>query len=215
VETILNRNPYVSYYYHNDHLATPQKLTDGTGAVVWSADYKPFGEATITVSTITNNLRFPGQYYDAETGNHYNYFRDYDPVVGRYLQADPIGIVEGENHSYVYAYNNPLGYYDPDGQIAWAAALLPCIKGAMIGAVVDVVVQKCECCYKQFGWEIWKCNLKECPPINKCSVAVSAVVGCAAGYLPGAPPTTIAGLKIILKKVGAKAILKFLGKLGC
>jgi hypothetical protein len=46
-------------------------------------------------------------------------------------------------------------------------------------------------------------------------VAVSAVVGYAAGYLPGAPPTTIAGLKIILKKVGAKAILKFLGKLGC
>jgi RHS protein len=52
---------------HNDHLATPQKMTDASGAVVWAADYKPFGEATITVSTITNNLRFPGQYYDAES----------------------------------------------------------------------------------------------------------------------------------------------------
>jgi uncharacterized protein RhaS with RHS repeats len=53
---------------HNDHLATPQKMTDSSGTVVWSADYKPFGEATITVSTITNNLRFPGQYYRCRDG---------------------------------------------------------------------------------------------------------------------------------------------------
>ena len=53
---------------HNDHLATPQKMTDGSGAVVWSADYKPFGEVNITTNTITNNLRFPGQCHDAETG---------------------------------------------------------------------------------------------------------------------------------------------------
>ena len=46
---------------HNDNLGTPQKLTDSSGQIVWSADYKPFGEATVTVSTITNNLRFPGQ----------------------------------------------------------------------------------------------------------------------------------------------------------
>jgi uncharacterized protein RhaS with RHS repeats len=58
---------------HNDHLGTPQKMTDSSGTVVWAADYKPFGEVTITVSTITNNLRFPGQYYDAETGLNYNY----------------------------------------------------------------------------------------------------------------------------------------------
>ena len=80
-----------AYYYINDHLSTPQKMLDGTGAVVWSADYKPFGEATVTVSTITNNLRFPGQYYDAETGLNYNYFRDYDAVRGRYIEADPWG----------------------------------------------------------------------------------------------------------------------------
>jgi RHS repeat-associated protein len=77
---------------HNDHLGTPQKMTDSTGAVVWSVDYKPFGEASITVSTITNDLRFPGQYYDAETGLNYNYFRDYNPTIGRYIEADPIGM---------------------------------------------------------------------------------------------------------------------------
>ncbi len=87
---------------HNDHLGAPQKMTDASGAVVWAADYKPFGEATVTVSTITNNFRFPGQYYDAETGLHYNYRRDYNPARGRYIEADPIGIRKGKNHLYIY-----------------------------------------------------------------------------------------------------------------
>ncbi|MCP4473081.1 MAG: RHS repeat protein, partial [Gammaproteobacteria bacterium] len=60
------------YYYHNDHLGTPQTMTDENQIIVWQADYKPFGEVTITTSTIDNNLRFPGQYYDAETGLYYN-----------------------------------------------------------------------------------------------------------------------------------------------
>jgi RHS repeat-associated protein len=103
-----------TYYYHNDHLGTPQKMTDASGTVVWSADYKPFGEATITVSTITNNLRFPGQYYDAETGLNYNYFRDYNPAIGRYVEADPIGLMGGSN-PFIYVENNPLIIFDPYG----------------------------------------------------------------------------------------------------
>jgi len=54
----------VVYYYINDHLGTPQKMMDENGEVVWSSDYKPFGEADITVNNIGNNFRFPGQYYD-------------------------------------------------------------------------------------------------------------------------------------------------------
>lgn len=77
---------------HNDHLGTPQKMTDSTGAIVWSADYKPFGEATVIISTITNNLRFPGQYFDAETGLNYNFFRDYNPTIGKYIEADPLNL---------------------------------------------------------------------------------------------------------------------------
>jgi RHS repeat-associated protein len=103
------------YYYHNDHLGTPQKMTDASGTVVWAADYKPFGEATITVSTITNNLRFPGQYFDVETGLHYNYSRDYNPVLGRYVQADVIGIQYGENHLFAYSDGNPISFADPLG----------------------------------------------------------------------------------------------------
>ncbi len=100
---------------HNDHLGTPQKLTDSTGTVVWAADYKPFGEATITVNTITNNLKFPGQYSDQETGLYYNFFRDYNPNIGRYPEADPIGIRRGKNHLFAYVGNNPINKKDTFG----------------------------------------------------------------------------------------------------
>ncbi|MBE9537630.1 MAG: RHS repeat protein, partial [Proteobacteria bacterium] len=67
------------YYIHNDHLGTPQVFTNQSQAVVWSANYKPFGEVAVSIGSIVNNLRFPGQYFDEESGLHQNYFRDYDP----------------------------------------------------------------------------------------------------------------------------------------
>jgi RHS repeat-associated protein len=99
---------------HTDHLGTPHKMTDGFGAVVWSAYYKPFGAATITVSTIANNLRFPGQYFDAETGLNYNYYRDYNPNVGRHIEADPLGVKASKN-LFGYAMNRPIMFSDPSG----------------------------------------------------------------------------------------------------
>jgi RHS repeat-associated protein len=99
---------------HNDHLATPQKMTNSNGVVVWAADYKPFGEVNITTNTITNNLRFPGQYYDAETGLNYNARRDYNPALGRYIETDPAGLTSDKT-LYVYAQSNPLRYIDPLG----------------------------------------------------------------------------------------------------
>ncbi len=102
------------YYYHNDHLGTPQKMTDENGAIVWVADYLPFGEAIITIDDIENNLRFPGQYYDSETGLHYNYHRYYDPGIGRYVTPDPIGLDGGVN-LYAYVDSNPVNFIDPYG----------------------------------------------------------------------------------------------------
>lgn len=101
-------------FIHTDHLGTPQLLTDTNQQVVWSADYKPFGEATITTETITSNLRFPGQLFDQETGLHYNYFRDYDPSTGRYVESDPIGLDGGIN-TYAYVSANPVKWIDPEG----------------------------------------------------------------------------------------------------
>ena len=106
--------PAALYYVHNDHLGTPQAMTDSSGTVVWRATYDPFGQATITTSTITNNLRLAGQYFDSETGLHYNWHRYYDPKIGRYLTSDPIGLAGGLN-TYLYANANPLRYIDPDG----------------------------------------------------------------------------------------------------
>ncbi len=65
-----------AYYFHNDHLGTPQAITNQVGQLVWQADYQPFGEASIVVEGVESNFRFPGQYFDSETGLHYNYFRD-------------------------------------------------------------------------------------------------------------------------------------------
>ena len=102
------------YFYHNDHLGTPQKITDIDGNEVWSAEYTVFGEATVS-GTITNNLRFPGQYYDAETGLHYNWQRYYNPLTGRYTQTDPIGFWGGDVNLYRYVVNSPVNWIDPYG----------------------------------------------------------------------------------------------------
>jgi RHS repeat-associated protein len=107
------------YYYLNNYLGTPVMMTDDQGMIVWEADYKPFGEASINSnSVVVNNFRFPGQYYDQETGFHYNYHRYYDPKTGRYLRPDPIGL-EGEINLYTYASLNPINSFDIFGLKDW------------------------------------------------------------------------------------------------
>jgi RHS repeat-associated protein len=117
------------YYFHNDHLGTPQAMSDAAGRKVWEAEYEPFGKAAVNQDhdgdgqIVINNLRFPGQYFDAETGLHYNYHRDFDPATGRYLQPDPIGLDGGLN-LYSYVSNNPISLSDPTGENPAAAVLI-------------------------------------------------------------------------------------------
>ncbi len=103
------------YWYQNDHLGTPQKLVDNDGAVVWAAQYTAFGEAQIEVETVVNNLRFPGQYFDEETGLHYNWHRFYIPEMARYSRVDPIGFSGGDINLYGYVWNRPGNWIDPWG----------------------------------------------------------------------------------------------------
>ncbi|MCP4043056.1 MAG: hypothetical protein GY731_14060, partial [Gammaproteobacteria bacterium] len=107
------------YFYHNDHLDTPQQLTDLQGNIVWQAQYDSFGQVQISTELVTNNFRFPGQYYDAESGLYYNWYRYYNPKTGRYLIADPIGLNGGIN-LYAYTYADPVNWVDPYGQSPWS-----------------------------------------------------------------------------------------------
>jgi RHS repeat-associated protein len=126
------------FYFHNDHLGTPQRLSQADGTVKWAARYSPFGElgpddvnAAVDCQDppLENPLRFPGQYDDARKGTgfyyYYNYHRYYDPAVGRYTQVDPPfrptlepGIYAPGytgQAAYGYAGNTPTTATDPSG----------------------------------------------------------------------------------------------------
>ena len=136
---------FATYYYHCDQIGAPQELTDETGRIVWAASYKVWGQTqqlqylrtgtddaavythdqrplalaaqgeVQSLALVEQPLRFQGQYFDGETGLHYNRFRYYDPVVGRFVHQDPIGLEGGE---LLYLYSpNPIFYSDPLGLI--------------------------------------------------------------------------------------------------
>ena len=108
------------YQVHTDYRDAPVLLTDAGGTVVWKAAYQAFGRALIDDdpdgdgTRITFNVRLPGQYEDAESGFYYNYFRYYDPALGRYITSDPIGLAGGLN-GFGYASSNPLRWTDSLG----------------------------------------------------------------------------------------------------
>ena len=77
----------------------------------WRASYLAFGGLRVSAAALVS-LRFPGQWFQAEGGLHQNWMRDYDPALGRYLQADPLGLVDGAS-VYGYALQNPGRWTDP------------------------------------------------------------------------------------------------------
>ncbi|HHM8552680.1 TPA: RHS repeat domain-containing protein, partial [Pseudomonas aeruginosa] len=102
-------------YLHGDHLDTPRLATDASGQIAWQWQSDAFGRGeALSQGSTQVNLRFSGQYYDAESGLHYNYFRDYDPETGRYVESDPIGLAGGLN-TFSYVYGNPVNLIDPNG----------------------------------------------------------------------------------------------------
>ena len=101
-------------YFHSDQIGTLLEMTDREGQIVWQATYKAWGTIErLTVDDVEQNLRFQGQYFDEETGLHYNTFRYYDPEVERFVTQDPIGLDGGYN-LYKYA-PDPIGWIDPLG----------------------------------------------------------------------------------------------------
>jgi RHS repeat-associated protein len=95
-------------------------MTDAAGDIVWEATYEAFGKAVVDPeSTVTNNLRFPGQYWEQESGLHYNWQRYYDPGTGRYVKKDPIGFAGLQANLFKYSGQNPVNIADVNGLREW------------------------------------------------------------------------------------------------
>lgn len=99
---------------HDDQVGRPEVMTDGTQAVVWRARNTAFDRTIVVNNAVPLNIVFPGQYYDSESNLSYNGFRDYSPLLGRYIESDPLGLAAGTN-TYAYVSGNPLSRIDPFG----------------------------------------------------------------------------------------------------
>jgi RHS repeat-associated protein len=92
-------------------------MTNSSKATVWQAVWTPWGAPHSMTGSAELNLRFPGQYFQIESGLHYNWHRHYDPTTARYTQPDPLGFVDGPSR-YAYVGNSPLMEVDPFGLAA-------------------------------------------------------------------------------------------------
>ena len=125
-----------------DHIGRPVFANNASGVKVWTAAYLPFGGVhTSTGTPIT--LRFPGQWFQSESGLYQNWMRDYDPATGRYLQADPLGLVDGAS-VYGYVRGNPGRWVDPRGE-ATQGALLLCVAGGPVNPACDAAMALTVC----------------------------------------------------------------------
>jgi RHS repeat-associated protein len=186
----------VEHYYHVDHLGTSQRLTNAQGETTWRMVSEAFGKtfvdttlAPTTTGTTTNNLRFPGQYEDQETGTYYNWNRDYSPSVGRYLQRD-FGGFQSDPQPYVYAAAAPLFITDPDGDIIQLPALL-CIRFPRICAELLRCISRPEACKKKlckFGNTLYQgcksLNAFQCKPCGEsCAASTGKLVALETCYV--------------------------------
>ncbi|MBB3121771.1 RHS repeat domain-containing protein [Pseudoduganella violacea] len=170
-------------YIHVDHLGTPRLLSSAAGIAVWLWDADAFGSQPPRSLLSADNefkLRFPGQYSDRETTLNYNYYRDYDPQTGRYLQSDPIGLNGGLN-TYGYVEGNPHSKVDPTGEVAF----VPILIGIGVGMAFD------------YGVSEWKKKNCSCPTASTpAGAAGNGALGGAVGLFgpyDSKPRTGVAG----------------------
>ncbi|MBD8898977.1 RHS repeat domain-containing protein [Rhodanobacter sp. DHG33] len=151
-------------YVTADHLGAPRAITNSAGILIWQWIWlnNPFGEQEPTSSTgYTYNLRFPGQYYDAETGLWSNGFRDYDSTTGRYMESDPSGMSGGIN-TYAYVGGDPIDAVDPAG-LRYVDVYIWRAHGSKVGHVMVTEDNSTEVILSQFPANgfIWGKNQKE------------------------------------------------------
>jgi len=178
------------YPIQADHLNAPRVILNSANTPVWRWDatdafgtVQPNGDPDGDGSLFEYNLRFPGQFYDKETGLHYNYFRDYDPVTGRYIDSDPIGLMGGLN-TYGYVGGNPINHSDSSGLFLDEAGLQTALQGlatatgittstisATLGGIAGILYPK------PAGEGSDVIPQQDCPPDNddKCSKLIAEI----------------------------------------
>ena len=133
----------MNYFARVNQVQQPVLATNAAGAQVWSLAYLPFGGVRASTG-VPATLRFPGQWFQSENGLHQNWMRDYDPTLGRYLQADPLGLVD-EASVYGYAAQNPGRYVDPRGQCVGPYIWLMPACIAAVGIIYDILSDEDGC----------------------------------------------------------------------
>jgi RHS repeat-associated protein len=130
VVNAVNTATPATYYVHVDHLNRPVMMTDGAKAQVWAATWQAWGGSYAITGPQANDSRFPGQWFQLESGLHYNWHRHYDPSIGRFTQPDPLGFVDGPS-VYGYVKGLPQQGIDPDGRNSGAGSV-----GGTIGQAI-------------------------------------------------------------------------------
>ncbi len=178
------------YYIAPDHLGSPHQITNGGQQVVWFWDHDPFGNGQPTGALTSYKPRFPGQFYDAETGLHYNYFRDYDPTTGRYIESDPIGLTGGIN-TYAYVGGKPSLYVDIFG----LSELCKCLMERGADSASDALFgrQQEEAAKRILGPELSKGPAGDA----LASGLVGLIGGAGTGAIGGATAGTILGIPVL------------------
>jgi RHS repeat-associated protein len=166
-------------------------MTDAAGSVVWRADYKAFGSPQVNVNLVAQPWRLAGQYFDEETGLHYNVARYYDPELGRFLTVDPVVDGGPSRNPYLYGDGDPINRVDSTGTIGafLTGVLIGAAVGAVIGAAIGVGIEM----YRereQEHFDVWK-------------ITKAGLIGGAIGLIGGAVGAAVEGAALVAMGVGA------------
>ncbi|AHA68335.1 Rhs family protein [Shigella dysenteriae 1617] len=127
------------HLYHCDHHGLPLALVSTEGATEWCAEYDEWGNLLNEENPhqLQQLIRLPGQQYDEESGLYYNRHRYYDPLQGRYITQDPIGLKGGWN---LYGYQlNPISDIDPLGLSMWEDAKSGACTNGLCGTLSAMI----------------------------------------------------------------------------
>ena len=172
-------------YFHCDQIGIPREMTDSQGKLIWKGRYDAWGQLIHDSNrhaqrTTHQPFRLQNQYFDQETGLHYNFLRYYEPALGRFITQDPIGLMGGMNlyrfEGTVQNQVDPLGLMVQMIAAYWLLEGLAYVGTAMTGILIGVGIMdakeeydKAEAQAQAEADGTAKCNETKCPPCKTIS----------------------------------------------